>query len=92
MEFAIQPLVTQGAVEALDMPVLPWAARLDVEGFYRALSQPSLSGAGDELAAVVAAKEEASIRIMLDRSTNNPLSNTVTMAAATEASNMVNTA
>ena len=54
-EFPVQALVTQRAVEALHVPVLPGTARVDGEGLDVTLGQPAWQGAGDELAAVVAA-------------------------------------
>ncbi len=54
-EFPVQALVSQRAVEALHVPVLPGTGWLDVEGFDVTFGQPALQGAGDELAAIIAA-------------------------------------
>src|SRR5258708_2081723 len=42
-------------IQALDVSVLPRAARVDVEGLDVALGQPPLKDSGDKLASVVAA-------------------------------------
>lgn len=53
----VQALIAQFAVEALAVPVLPGAARLDVMRGGPLLLQPVLQLPGDELRAVVAANE-----------------------------------
>jgi len=49
---AIQTLISERAVEAFDMSVLPRTSRLNVEGLHLVLSQPPLQDAGNELAAI----------------------------------------
>lgn len=53
--FGGQELVSQPAVEALGVPILPRAAWLDVQGFNRQLLRPLLNRSGDELGTIVAA-------------------------------------
>src|ERR1700751_1557279 len=52
-DLAIEKLVAQPRVEALDEAVLPWAARRDVGGLCADCADPLLHRLGDELRAVV---------------------------------------
>ena len=52
---AVEALVAEAAVEGFHEAVLPWAARLDVEGLYLVCCQPALEFLGDKLRAVVGA-------------------------------------
>ena len=54
-DLAIEQFVTQAGIEAFDVTVLPWAARLDVGGLGTDGSDPFLHRLGDELWAVVGA-------------------------------------
>src|SRR4028118_1029934 len=54
-DLAIEKLVTQAGVEALDKAVLPWTASLDVSGPCTHGCDPVLHGSGDELGSVVGA-------------------------------------
>ncbi len=47
--FAIELLIAELPVEAFDVTVLPWAARLDVSGLGDALGDPLAQGDGDKL-------------------------------------------
>ena len=51
--FAVEKLVAQPLVEALDEAVFPWTARGDVGGLCADGGDPILHGLGDELRAVV---------------------------------------
>ena len=50
-----EQLVVSFVVEAFNVTVLPWGARLDVEAFYPTLFEPLLDGIGYELRAIIAA-------------------------------------
>src|SRR5215831_15727522 len=52
-DFAVEQLVAQASVEALDVAVLPGAASLDVGGLGTDNRDPFLHGLGDELRSVV---------------------------------------
>jgi hypothetical protein len=52
-EFPVEALVAQAAVEAFDVPVLPGAARFDIERLHATPGQPVAQDAGDELRAIV---------------------------------------
>jgi len=52
-DLPVQQLVAQASVEALDVPVLPWAAWSDVGGLSTDRGNPFLHGLGDELGPVV---------------------------------------
>ena len=54
-DLAIEKLVPQAGIEALDEAVLPWAAGCDVGGPCTHGSDPVLHGFGDELGSVVGA-------------------------------------
>ena len=54
-EFAVEALIAQLVVEALDVTVLPRRARPNVDGLDRLLLEPVLDRVGDELRAIVAA-------------------------------------
>jgi hypothetical protein len=54
-DLAIEKLVTQAGIEALDEAVLPWTAPLDVSGPCAHGCDPVLHGSGDELGSVVGA-------------------------------------
>jgi len=54
-DLAVEKLVAQTGVEALDVAVLPWAAGSDVGGLRPDSGDPVLHGRGDELRAVVGA-------------------------------------
>ena len=56
-DLAVEQLITQAAVEALAIGVLPWAAGLDVESLEALLGDPFAHRFGDELRTVVAADE-----------------------------------
>ena len=52
-DLSVKQLVTQRAIEALVVAVLPWRAWRDVERVHADLPKPFLDCGGDELAAVV---------------------------------------
>ncbi len=52
-EPAVGELAPEARVETLDDPVLPRAARLDVDGLDAVVGEEALDGLGDELRAVV---------------------------------------
>ena len=52
-DFAVEQLVAQASVEALDVPVLPGAASLDVGGLGTDSRDPFLHRLGDELRSIV---------------------------------------
>jgi hypothetical protein len=52
-DLAVEKLVAQARIEALDEAVLPWAASLDVGGPCAYGSNPVLHGFGDELGSIV---------------------------------------
>ena len=52
-DFAIEQFIAQACVEALDVAVLPGAARRDVGGLCADRSDPFLHSLGDELRAIV---------------------------------------
>jgi len=54
-QLAVQALLPEAAVEALGVPVLPWATGVDIESLDPIALQPSLDSLGDELGAVVGA-------------------------------------
>src|SRR5690606_11060817 len=54
-DLAVEKLVTQSSIEALDVAVLPWGAGSDVGGLRPDSGDPVLHGRGDELRAVVGA-------------------------------------
>ena len=54
-DLAIEQLVAQAGVKALDEPVLPWAARRDVSGLCSDRTDPFLDCIGEEFRAVVRA-------------------------------------
>ena len=51
--FAVEQFVTQAGVEALDIAVLPWAARLDVEGGNAQPAQPFSHDIGHKFGAII---------------------------------------
>lgn len=55
IKFAVEAFVAQGAVKALDMPILPRAAGFDIERLDPAPDQPLLEHSGDKLRAIVTA-------------------------------------
>ena len=54
-DLAVEKLVAQASIEALDVAILPWAAGGDVGGLRPDGGDPVLYGRGDELRAVVGA-------------------------------------
>lgn len=54
-DLAVEQLVAQAGVKALDEPVLPWAARRDVSGLCSDRTDPFLDCIGEEFRAVVRA-------------------------------------
>ena len=68
---AVEALVAEAAVEGFYEAVLPWAARLDVEGLYLVCCQPALEFLdSDKLRAVVGADVVG--RSVLSRIGSNP--------------------
>ena len=53
--FAIQALFPKAGVEALQVSILPWASRLDLESLDPLFGEPAAESALDELRAVIAA-------------------------------------
>lgn len=53
-DLSVEELVTELAVETLDIAVLPWRARLDEERVHRHPPEPLAYDFGGELGAVVA--------------------------------------
>ena len=51
----IQAFITEPGIEALDVSVLPWASRVDIEGLDAVISKPLAKLLFDELGAVIAA-------------------------------------
>ena len=52
-DFAVEKLVAQASIEALDVAILPWTAPLDVSGLGADRSDPVLHCLGDELGTIV---------------------------------------
>ena len=54
-QLPVQAFLPESAIEALGVPVLPWASGIDVEGLDPVFFEPSLYDLGDELGPVVRA-------------------------------------
>ena len=61
-QLAVQALLTDSAVEALGVTVLPWVSVICVERLDPVFFEPSLYGLGDELRPVVGAKRMKQLR------------------------------